>query len=94
MRLQPTATRPGDVGSFGKIRENVYGLSDRLSGSPRDRGQRARRISGMRGAIEGSREFMETKPGFIQLISAVIGLSLGVSVMTATVLLGVAALFQ
>ena len=40
------------------------------------------------------REFMETKPGFIQLISAVIGLSLGVSVMTATVLLGVAALFQ
>ena len=56
---------------------------------------RARRgISGMRGAIEGIREFMETKPGFIQLISAVIGLSLGVSVMTATVLLGVAALFQ
>ncbi len=48
----------------------------------------------MRGAIEDDREFMETKPGFIQLISAVIGLSLGVSVMTATVLLGVAALFQ
>jgi hypothetical protein len=37
---------------------------------------------------------METKPGFIRLISAVVGLSVGVSVMTATVLLGVAALFQ
>ncbi len=37
---------------------------------------------------------METKTGFIQLISAVIGLSVGVSVMTATVLLGVAALLQ
>jgi hypothetical protein len=48
----------------------------------------------MRGALEDGREFMETKPGFIQLISAVIGLSLGVSVMTATVLLGMAALFQ
>ena len=53
-----------------------------------------RRIAGMRGAINSVREFMETKPGFIQLISAVIGLSLGVSVMTATVLLGMAALFQ
>jgi hypothetical protein len=37
---------------------------------------------------------METKTAFIQLISAVIGLSVGVSVMTATVLLGVAALLQ
>jgi len=37
---------------------------------------------------------METRPGFIHLISAVIGLSVGVGVMTATVLLGVAALRQ
>jgi hypothetical protein len=37
---------------------------------------------------------METKGAFIQLISAVIGMSFGVGVMTATVLLGVAALLQ
>ena len=37
---------------------------------------------------------METRTGFFQLVSAVVGLSLGVSVMTATVLLGVAALLQ
>jgi hypothetical protein len=50
--------------------------------------------TGMRGATWDAREFMETKPGFIQLVSAVIGLSLGVSVMTATLLLGMAALLQ
>jgi hypothetical protein len=37
---------------------------------------------------------MEMRPGFFQLVSAVVGLSVGVGVMTATVLLGVAALFQ
>lgn len=37
---------------------------------------------------------METRTGFIQLVSAVIGLSLGLGVMTATVLLGIAALLQ
>jgi len=39
-------------------------------------------------------EVMETRTGFFQLVSAVIGLSVGVGVMTATVLLGVAALLQ
>jgi hypothetical protein len=37
---------------------------------------------------------METKTGFFQLVSAMFGLSIGVGVMTATVLLGVAALLQ
>lgn len=37
---------------------------------------------------------MNRRTGFLQLISAVIGLSVGVGVMTATVLLGVAALLQ
>ena len=37
---------------------------------------------------------MDTKTGFIQLVSAMFGLSVGVGVMTATVLLGVAALLQ
>jgi hypothetical protein len=41
-----------------------------------------------------SQGVMETKTEFVQLVSAVIGLSVGVGVMTATVLLGVAALFQ
>ena len=39
-------------------------------------------------------EIMEPRTGFVQLISAVVGLSVGVGVMTATVLLGVAALLQ
>jgi hypothetical protein len=37
---------------------------------------------------------MDTKTGFLQLVSAMFGLSVGVGVMTATVLLGVAALLQ
>ena len=37
---------------------------------------------------------MNTRTGFFQLVSAVVGLSVGVGVMTATVLLGVAALLQ
>jgi hypothetical protein len=37
---------------------------------------------------------METKKGVFQLVSAVVGMSVGVGVMTATVLLGVAALLQ
>jgi len=37
---------------------------------------------------------MESKTGFFQLVSAVVGLSVGVGVMTATVLLGIAALLQ
>lgn len=37
---------------------------------------------------------MDTRTGFFQLVSAVVGLSVGVGVMTATVLLGVAALLQ
>ena len=37
---------------------------------------------------------MDVKTGFLQLVSAVFGLSVGVAVMTATVLLGVAALLQ
>jgi hypothetical protein len=39
-------------------------------------------------------EIMDTRTGFFQLVSAVVGLSFGVGVMTATVLLGVAALLQ
>jgi hypothetical protein len=39
-------------------------------------------------------EIMEMRTGFFQLVSAVVGLSVGVGVMTATVLLGVAALLQ
>ena len=38
--------------------------------------------------------FMNTRTGFVQIVSAVVGLSVGVGVMTATVLLGVAALLQ
>ena len=37
---------------------------------------------------------MEVKASFIQLVSTVVGMSVGLSVMTATVLLGVAALLQ
>jgi hypothetical protein len=37
---------------------------------------------------------METKSGFFQLVSAVFGMSIGIGVMTATVLLGAAALLQ
>jgi hypothetical protein len=37
---------------------------------------------------------MEVKGSFIQLVSAVVGMSVGLSVMTATVLLGAAALLQ
>ena len=37
---------------------------------------------------------MDMKRGFFQLVSAVIGLSVGIGVMTATVLLGAAALLQ
>ena len=37
---------------------------------------------------------MEGKTSFLQLISTVVGLSVGVGVMTATVLLGAAALLQ
>ncbi len=37
---------------------------------------------------------MNTQQGFFQLVSAVVGLSVGVGVMTATVLLGVAALLH
>jgi hypothetical protein len=37
---------------------------------------------------------METRTGFLQLVSEVVGLSVGVGVVTATVLLGVAALLQ
>jgi hypothetical protein len=37
---------------------------------------------------------MEAKTGFLQLVSAVVGMSVGLGVMTATVLLGVAALLQ
>ena len=37
---------------------------------------------------------METRTDFFQLVSAVVGLSVGVGVMTATLLLGAAALLQ
>jgi hypothetical protein len=37
---------------------------------------------------------MKGRTSFLQLISAVVGLSVGVGVMTATVLLGAAALLQ
>jgi hypothetical protein len=37
---------------------------------------------------------MEMKTGFLQLVSAALGLSLGIGVMTATLLLGAAALLQ
>jgi hypothetical protein len=37
---------------------------------------------------------MEMRTGFFQFVSAVVGLSVGVGMMTATVLLGVAALLQ
>jgi hypothetical protein len=39
-------------------------------------------------------EFMDTRGGFFQLVSTVVGLSVGVGVMMATVLLGVVALLQ
>jgi hypothetical protein len=42
--------------------------------------------------VEGRRNGRKT--GFVQLVSAVVGWSFGVGVMTATVLLGVAALLQ
>ena len=48
---------------------------------------------GIKGAFAGCR-IMEARTGFLQLVSAVVGLSVGVGVMTATVLLGVAALLQ
>jgi hypothetical protein len=51
------------------------------------------RKPGIKGATNERRD-METRTGFLQLISAVVGLSVGVGVMTATVLLGVAALLQ
>ena len=37
---------------------------------------------------------MEMKSGFFQLVSAVFGLSVGIGVITATLLLGAAALLQ
>jgi hypothetical protein len=37
---------------------------------------------------------MDTKTGVIRLVSIVVGLSVGVAVVTATLLLGVAALVQ
>jgi hypothetical protein len=37
---------------------------------------------------------MDMKLGFFQLVSAVFGMSIGIGVMTATVLLGAAALLQ
>jgi len=37
---------------------------------------------------------MEMKSGFFRLVSAVVGLSVGIGVMTATVLLSAAALLQ
>ncbi len=40
------------------------------------------------------RTFMDAKKGFFQLVSAVVGMSVGLGVVTATVLLGVAALLQ
>ena len=49
--------------------------------------------AGIKGAIYPNR-VMETRTGFFQLVSAVIGLSVGVGVVTATVLLGVVALLQ
>jgi hypothetical protein len=51
------------------------------------------RASGIKGAwlMVG---IMEMRTGFFQFVSAVVGLSVGVGMMTATVLLGVAALLQ
>jgi hypothetical protein len=49
--------------------------------------------AGIKGASSSFRD-MKMQTGVFQLVSAVIGLSLAVSVMTATVLLGVAALFE
>jgi hypothetical protein len=43
-------------------------------------------------AVEGRETTMKT--GLVQLISTIVGLSVGVGVMTATVLLGVAALLE
>ena len=37
---------------------------------------------------------MEVRASFVKLVSAVVGMSVGLSVMTATVLLGAAALLQ
>jgi hypothetical protein len=37
---------------------------------------------------------MDTRVRFLELVSAVVGLSVGLGMMTATVLLGVAALLQ
>ena len=50
---------------------------------------------GIKGALTGSRDMdMDIRNGFFQLVSAAVGLSLGLGVATATVLLGVAALLQ
>ena len=40
------------------------------------------------------RMVMDTRVRFLELVSAVVGLSVGLGMMTATVLLGVAALLQ
>jgi hypothetical protein len=45
-------------------------------------------------ALYGGEAIMKTNINFIQLISSVVGLSLGIGVATATALLGVAALLQ
>ena len=50
---------------------------------------------GINGAFDTAGfRIMEMRTGFFQLVSAVVGLSVGVGVMTATVILGVAALLQ
>jgi hypothetical protein len=64
-------------------------LSISITGS----GRMASRALASKVLIDTCRE-METRTEFLQLVSAVIVRSVGVGVMTATVLLGVAALLQ
>ena len=51
--------------------------------------------AGIKGALMRGRDMnMDIRNGFFQLVSTAVGLSLGLGVATATVLLGVAALLQ
>ena len=72
----------------------VYGLSDSLYWFPSANLDGTRRNRWHDWCYYKCQGVMKTKTGFIQLLSAMFGLSVGVGVMTATVLLGVAALLQ
>jgi hypothetical protein len=78
--------------------QRVAGLDDKLAGRVLfQRRRMARRMLPHLAGIWKSASdevVMNTKVNFIQLITSVVGLSIGVGIGTATVLLGVAALLQ